>query len=111
MRHIEVIMTTLNNSQDDGVRALQRLVTLCLRHQGGSTFPIIHFLMSLYNGEYYRPDMQLLCGRVDDGHFDDVVQVMRLYRSNRVEPHVYFKDGSQKFERLASMVRPIKRLR
>lgn len=104
-------MTKSSNSLHDRVQALVRLVNVCLQHQGGSTIPIIHFLMGLYDGEHYRPDMQLLCARVEEEHFDDILQVMQLFRSTRMEPHLYFKNGDQIFKKLASMVRPVKRIK
>jgi hypothetical protein len=90
------------------VEALGRLVSLCLSHRGGGTYPIIDFLMSMYDGENYRPDMQLLSRRIDAQPFEDVLKVMRLYRATGKEPHEFFKDGGALFERLASFTAPVK---
>lgn len=90
------------------VEALGRLVSLCLSHRGGGTYPIIDFLMSMYDGEYYRPDMQLLSRRIDAQHFEDVLSVMRLYRATGMEPHTFFTDGQALFERLASFTAAVK---
>lgn len=93
---------------EEQFQALERLVNLCLRHQGGGTYPIIDFLLGMYNGHLYRPDMQLLSGRIDHDHFEDVIRVMRLYRSTGREPHTFFENGEELFRQLASMSRPVK---
>lgn len=90
------------------VEALGRLVALCLGHRGGGTYPIIDFLMSMYDGECYRPDMQLLSRRIDVQPFEDVLKVMRLYRATGKEPHTFFRNGQALFERLASFTDPVK---
>lgn len=96
------------DAQGEQINALHRLVNWCLRHQGGSTFPIIDFLLGMYNGHIWRPDMQLLSGRIDDEHFDDVIKVMRLYRFNRLEPHTFFENGDEVFRALASLTKRVK---
>lgn len=93
---------------EEQVKALQRLVALCLRHQGGGTFPIIDFLMGMHNGHLWRPDVQLLSGRIDDNDFEDVIQVMRLYRASGREPHTFFTDGEKLFRELAAHTQPVK---
>lgn len=99
---------TSHNNIEEQIEALERLVNVCLKHQGGGTYPIIDFLLGLYNGHTWRPDMQLLSGRIDDGHFEDVINVMRLYRETRVEPHTFFTDGENLFRELASYSHPVK---
>ena len=63
-----------------GVQAAVRLFALCFRHQSGGTRPVAEFLISLYNANYARPDMYLLCRRIDDEHFADVLSVMGWFR-------------------------------
>jgi len=63
-----------------GAQAVVRLLALCFRHQSGGTQPIAEFLVSLYNATYARPDMYLLCRRIDDDHFSDVLSVMGWFR-------------------------------
>jgi len=65
-----------------GAQAAWRLFEAC-RHMGGSTYPIVDFLVSLYNAEYARPDAYLLCRRISDEHFDDVITVMLWFREAR----------------------------
>jgi hypothetical protein len=69
-------------SDAPGAQAAWRLFEAC-RHCGGSTVPIASFLTSLYNAHYARPDAYLLCRRIDDNHFDDVMAVMRWFREAR----------------------------
>jgi hypothetical protein len=66
-----------NNS---GAQAVQTLVEVCVLHQGGSTYPIIDFLLGLYNGKLWKPDMQLLCRGIDSEHFDLVLKAMKFIR-------------------------------
>lgn len=63
----------------DGAQAAWRLFEAC-RHRGGSTRPIAEFLVSLYNARYACPDAYLLCRRIDDEHFIDVLTVMSWFR-------------------------------
>lgn len=73
-----------------------RLFTLCFRHQSGGTRPIAEFLLSLYNANYARPDMYLLCRRIDDDHFEDVLSVMGWFRNvqGRSDIHnIFGNDG------------------
>jgi len=96
------------NNPNAQIEALHRLVTICLRHQGGGTYPIIDFLMGMYNGQRWRPNMQLLSGRIDDGYFEDVLQVMRLYRLTRMEPHTFFDNGVEIFRELSTLTKPVR---
>lgn len=64
-----------------GPQALHHLLCACFAHHGGSTIPIAQLLMSLYNAEYVRLDATLLCRRLSDDHFEDVLTVLRWYRS------------------------------
>jgi hypothetical protein len=68
-------------AQQPGPQALHRLLSACFEHHGGSTIPIAQFLMSLYNAEYVMLDTVLLCRRISDQHFEDVITIMRWYRS------------------------------
>lgn len=100
---------TYIDTQGEQIKALHRLVNLCLRHQGGGTFPIIDFLMGMYNGHVWCPDMQLLNRRIDDNHFEDVLQVMRLYRSTGREPQTFFDNGEELFRELSYMSKRVTR--
>ena len=62
-----------------GAQAAWRLFEAC-RHDGGGTRPIAAFLVNLYDARYAFPDAYLLCRRIDDGHFDDVIAVMAWFR-------------------------------
>lgn len=86
------------NDSNVGVQALRRLVDTCLLHQGGSTLPLAQLLVHLYNPEYARPDIALLCRRVDANHFVDALAVMAWFRSAERPGflHTYLDDGERK---------------
>lgn len=77
-----------------GAQAAARLFAMCMRHQGGGTEPLAEFLISLYNSTYSRPNMYLLCRRVDDNHFEDVISVMTWFRdvAGLIDIHTIFGD-------------------
>ncbi|MBP8821952.1 MAG: hypothetical protein KBH08_07615, partial [Brachymonas sp.] len=78
-----------------GPQAFQRLATLCLRHFGGGTIHIADFLISLYNARFARPDLYMLCRRLDDNEFEDVMVVMRWFRdaAGRIDIHSIYGDA------------------
>ena len=76
-----------------GAQAIQALVGVCVRHRGGGTYPIIDFLLGLYNGDLWKPDMQFLCRRIDDDQFELVVKAMRLTRQTDRRPQAKSKPG------------------
>jgi len=85
-------------SGQPGPEAVARLVEICIRHQGGGTVPIADFIISLYNADYARPDTYLLCRRIDDNHFADVLSVMTWFRDapGRIDLHrIFGKEGSR----------------
>lgn len=86
-----------------GALATQSLIDTCLLHQGGSTYPIIDFLLSLYNGSLWKPDMQSLCWRIDNENFELVLEAMKFYRQTAVEPHMLFTHGHSLFEKLKTI--------
>lgn len=85
--------------------AVKRLLDKCNSHQGGGTWPINDFLLSLYNGAVWAPDLQLLCARIDQTDFEDVIFVMQGYAKRAIELHTYFVSGSKLFESIAPCVR------
>jgi len=85
--------------------AVKRLLDKCNSHQGGGTGPINSFLLSLYNGGTWAPDMQLLCSRIDKADFEDVILVMQGYAKRAIELHMYFLRGDTLFESIALRVR------
>jgi hypothetical protein len=89
---------------DSTAQAVKRLLDRCEMHQGGSTFPLNDFLLSLYNGGCWAPDMQLLCYRIDHAAFEDVITVMRGYSVCGKELHEYFVNGNRLFEDIARRV-------
>lgn len=92
--------------QDNAVAlAVKRLLDKCNSHQGGGTWPINHFLLSLYNGGVWAPDLQLLCARIDEADFEDVISIMQGYAKRAIELHIYFQHGGKLFESIALCVR------
>lgn len=86
------------NDSNVGVQALARLVDACLRHRGGSTRPLAQLIVHLYNPEYARPDIALLCRRVDTDQFVDALTVMAWFRGAERPGflHTYLDDGERK---------------
>jgi hypothetical protein len=69
-----------------GAQAAHRLFEAC-GHVGGSTHhPIAGFLTSLYNSRYEKPNAYLLCRRISDTHFDDVLAVMQWFHNGESRP-------------------------
>jgi hypothetical protein len=91
-------------ANDPTALAAKRILETCNRHQGGSTRPLNEFLLSLYNGGRWAPDMQLLCYRIDSDMFQDVIEVMRGYAKDGRELQEYFLDGNRLFEGIAEVV-------
>lgn len=81
-----------------GALAIQTLAEFCVWHQGGGTYPLIDFLLSLYDGETWKPNMRLVCCRVDDEHFELVLKAMKFTRQTNIEPHALFTRGSELFK-------------
>lgn len=86
--------------RNTGAEAIRALVAVCFQHQGDSTYPLTGFLLGLYNGALWKPDMQLLCRRTEDKHFSFVLDAMKFVRQTNMEPHEVFVHGSGLFERL-----------
>ena len=84
--------------------ALLRLMTKGFRYRGSGTVPIIYFLCGLWDGNNYRPDMQLLCRRIEDDSFNDVVTVMQLIRRTNKETHDFFEHGEVLMKTLSEHV-------
>lgn len=62
-----------------GAQAAWRLLDVC-RYVEHETETIAHFLVSLHNARFARPDAYLLCRTIDDVCFEDVMTVMRWFR-------------------------------
>lgn len=106
MGHLTTLSIELSPQylNDECAQAALRILDACNRHQGGGTVPLNRFLLSLYNGEEWAPDMQLLCGRIDPPLFEDVVCVMRGYHERGIELHRYFVGGDKLFAEIACRV-------
>lgn len=91
----------------EGADALQRLMERCFERQGDSRRPVIDFLISLYDGYSWRPDMTRLCMRIDDDDFADVIKVMHLFRRTRMETHNFFIEGWKLIDQLKKWSWPL----
>lgn len=89
---------------DEGAEAIQTLAEFCVWHQGGGTIPIIEFLLGLYNGALWKPDMQLLCRRIDSEHFQLVLRAMVFIRRTDTETHMLFERGEELMDFLKGTV-------
>lgn len=81
-----------------GALAAHRLFSACFTHAGGSTQPIAEFLIGLYNGEHARPAPYQLCRRISTQDFEDIITVMKWFRTeaSSTEIHtIYGQKGSQ----------------
>jgi len=90
---------------DPTAQATKRLLDRCNTHQGGSTYPLNDFILSLYNGGCWAPNMQLLCHGIDKAAFEDVIAVMTGYSTHGTELHGYFVNGDRLFEGIGLRVR------
>ena len=90
---------------DATAQAAKRLLDRCDMHQGGSTYPLNDFVLSLYNGDMWAPNLQALCYRIDREDFENVLTVMRGYAAAGKELHEYFVHGNRLFEGIAERVR------
>jgi hypothetical protein len=86
--------------------ALKRLMVRCSEHKGGSTIPIIEYLCSIWNCYQYRPNVKLLCMRIDDPHFEDMLLTMRLIRRTGADTDRFFKNGDKLMNLLSDYVEP-----
>lgn len=64
-----------------GPEAGLRLMEIALSHCGGGTRPIAQLLLSLFDAEIARVDGYALCRRIDDEYFEDVLVLMRWFRT------------------------------
>lgn len=60
---------------------------------------IAAFLASLYNGNRVKVDVSGI-DNFDYEHFEHLMNVLRLCRETRREPHTFFKEGNRIFEQI-----------
>jgi len=85
--------------EESGFEALQRLYQAAIGHSGQCRV-VARFLLGLYNGMRFPFDLSELRG-LDTNLFEDCMALLRMdARLTRKEVHLYFDDGSAKFEAL-----------
>ena len=56
-------------------------------------------LLGLHNGIDYPVDLQRLCCMAE-ADFEDAMRLLRHFHAEQTEPHVYFRNGREVFDRL-----------
>ena len=80
-------------------KSLEFLVNEVLRHPSGSTERAAAFLASLYNGGRVKCDLSGIFA-LDSSFFEHTLNVMRLCFETHREPHSFFANGNEIFERI-----------
>lgn len=84
----------------DGPRSLAALLNTALRHVGTSGGRVCaQLLANLYNGDRVKFDLTDL-KRLDQELFEHAMNAIRLCVETMTEPHAYFENGGDLFERL-----------
>jgi hypothetical protein len=86
--------------ESDGLDSLKRLFDLA-HGDSGQCRRVAAFLLGLYNGTRFPFDLTDF-RTVDASIFEDMLRVLRLDNRPKVEVHLYFPDGSKRFEALAN---------
>ncbi len=85
--------------QERGVTSLKRLFDFAEKNRTGSSRVIAAFLASIYNGSRFRMDLTEL--RLLGSQFhQDALNVLAMDHVPAQEIHLYFNDGSQRFEQM-----------
>lgn len=90
--------------------SLVACVRFVFEHRASSTRFIASVLASLYNGERVQVDLSNI-GLLDMKWAAHVLNVIRLRYEDMREPHSYFKNGNELFERMIREYRLEKRRR
>lgn len=90
--------------------SLMACVRFVFEHRANSTRFIASVLASLYNGERVQVDLSNI-GLLDMKWAAHVLNVIRLRYEDMREPHSYFKNGGELFERIIREYRLEKRRR
>lgn len=80
-------------------KSLEFLVNEVLRHPSGGTERAAAFLASLYNGHRVKCDLSGIFA-LDSSFFEHTLNVMRLCFETHREPHSFFANGNEIFERI-----------
>ncbi len=89
-----------NAKLDDCVKSLAHAVEIATTHvgtSGGRTFAT--FLASLYNGDRVKVDASSIMS-LDSANFEHLLNILRLRFETHREPHQFFVNGGDLFERI-----------
>lgn len=78
--------------------SLTHCVDMALRDHGGARV-MAQFMASLYNGDRVKADVSGI-SNLDAENFEHLMNAMRLCFETHREPHVYFVNGGEIFERI-----------
>lgn len=81
----------------DSLEHAVRFATTHVGTSGGRVFAT--FLASLYNGNRVKADVSDI-GLLDGGNFEHLLNILRLCYETHREPHDFFKNGNDLFERI-----------
>lgn len=89
-------------NQEECINSLEHCVNLTFQHigtSGGRVFA--QFLASLYNGTRVKADVSGISS-LDMANFEHLMNVIRLCKETHREPHDFFENGNEIFERIIS---------
>ena len=81
----------LRYRDDEDALALVQLLQRVHEHDGHSTRPIAAALRSIHNGDLNPVDLELVCKRLEDPDFEDVLRAMRFAR------RIFQRDGREMY--------------
>jgi hypothetical protein len=84
---------------DEGAKSLGHCLKFALEQDCSGARVFATFLASLYNGERVKADVSDL-RRLDPANFEHLMNVLRLSFETNSEPHTFFQNGGDLFERL-----------
>ena len=83
-------------------KSLEVALDWALHHDCSGAGVFARLLASLYNGERVQVNMWRLCGVLDSGNFEHAMNVIRLCGETGREPHTFFVNGGEIFEKMIS---------
>lgn len=81
------------------LKSLEEALNWALRHDCSGARVFATLLASLYNGRRVKMDVSDLA-LLDMGNFEHAMNVIRLCMETRREPHSFFVDGGELFEKM-----------
>ena len=85
------------------VESLGVAMKWAMHHDCGGAATFARLLSSLYNGNRVTMDASRLVFSLDSENFEHAMNVIRLCYETSREPHTFFKDGNDLFEKMISI--------